>query len=67
MGDYIIEISMSIIAVFIAIRGVASYYFGKIAKEKGFDFSTYLLLSIFLGLIGYLMVVALPDRKGNKQ
>lgn len=67
MGDYSVEIFVTILAIFIAVRGVASYYFGKIAREKGFDFSTYLLLSIFLGLIGYLMVVALPDRKGNKQ
>lgn len=66
MGDYSVEIFVTILAIFVAVRGVASYYFGKIAREKGFDFSTYLLLSIFLGLIGYLMVVALPDRK-NKQ
>ena len=55
--------------VVIAIIGVhvyVSFLFGKIAKKKGYDGTKYTLLCVFLGLIGYLLVVALPDR-GNKE
>lgn len=42
------------------------YYIAKkfyfIAKEKGYDKKQYLWLSFFFGMIGYLLVVALPDR-----
>ncbi len=36
--------------------------FGVIAKEKGYAYVKYLNWSFFLLPIGYLMVIALPDR-----
>ena len=40
--------------------------FGKIAEDKGYDRSKYGLWTGFLGIIGMLMVCALPDR-GRQQ
>lgn len=39
--------------------------FGRIAEEKGFSAQRYRRMCFWLGLIGILMVIALPDRKGN--
>lgn len=36
--------------------------FYQIAEYKGYSHSKYLWLTFFLGLIGMLLVVALPDR-----
>ena len=36
--------------------------FAKIAEEKGYDRRKYLLWCFFGGLLGYMMVIALPDR-----
>ena len=40
--------------------------FYKIAVCKGFDEKKYLWLPFFFGMIGYLLVVALPDH-GKKE
>ena len=37
--------------------------FYKAAVEKGYPQDKYLWLPFFLGLVGYLLVIALPDRK----
>lgn len=36
--------------------------FYQIAIMKGFNESKYLWISFFLGMIGYLLVIALPDK-----
>ena len=41
--------------------------FYKIAKEKGHDSVTYYRFAFWLGIVGYLMVIALPDRKHEEQ
>ena len=58
---------MIIIGIIIAIVVdiLAAYEFYKIAKEKGYDDQKYLVYSLLFGLIGYLMVIALPDRSNN--
>ncbi len=50
---------------------VLAYFIGNefktIAEMKGHDGSRYFWWSFLLGPVGYLMVVALPDRKGNAE
>lgn len=36
--------------------------FYQIAIMKGFNESKYLWISFFLGMVGYLLVIALPDK-----
>lgn len=50
----------------IVIQAYLATVFSNIAQEKGYDDSKYFLLPLFFGIIGYLAVVALPDR-GNEQ
>lgn len=52
--------------VVIGVHVLVSYLFGQIAKMKGHDVTKYTLICVFLGLFGYLMVIALPDR-GKKE
>ena len=49
----------------IAISIIVALEFGKIAEAKGHSKVKYFWFSFLFGLIGYLMVVALPDR-GNQ-
>lgn len=39
--------------------------FGEIAEEKGYSYKTYVIWCYIFTAIGYLMVIALPDR-GNQ-
>jgi len=49
---------------------VISYFlancFYEIACEKGFDARKYFWISFLLGIVGYLLVIALPDRKTER-
>jgi hypothetical protein len=58
----VILIVLGAIAV-IAIDILISLEFYKIAEMKGHPERKYLWLSVLLGIIGYLLVVALPDRR----
>lgn len=58
---------MGLIIVFIFVGLVISYILAEefvyIAKKKGFSDKRYFWFCFLFGIIGYLMVVALPDRK----
>lgn len=60
---------LGIAAAVVAYAALASYLancFYDIACEKGFYERRYFWIPFLLGLVGYLMVVALPDRKKEK-
>ena len=40
--------------------------FESVAKDKGYTGRKYYYLCFFLGIIGYLLVIALPDRANQK-
>lgn len=48
--------------VYLVIDYFIANEFYKAAAEKGYDDEKYLWLSFFLGAVGWLLVVALPDR-----
>lgn len=58
MGWYIL-----ILIVVLCIQGAIASVFRRIAAEKGFDEAKFFWCPFLLGLIGYMMVIALPDRK----
>ena len=41
--------------------------FYKVAQDKGYSNKKYLWISFWLGIIGYLLVIALPDRRKTAQ
>ena len=51
-----------ILCIVVAINVITAYFFGEIAKDKGYDLAKYAVLCAFLGLAGWIMVAALPDR-----
>lgn len=49
-----------------AIPVFASICFYEIAKMKGYDQIKYLIIPLVLDIIGYLIIIALPDRGSIK-
>lgn len=63
------EAAIAIVSIVLLIAGVfiwriVSREFGRIAGEKGYPARPYARYTFWLGLVGMLMVIALPDRKG---
>ena len=54
-----------ILIIYLVINFFVSKCFYAIACEKGFEQQRYFLLPFLLGIIGYLLVVALPDRRNQ--
>ena len=59
-------ISLTIISIAILINIFIASKFSTIAEEKGHDGSTYFWWCFILGMIGYIMVAALPDYHSRK-
>ena len=51
-----------IIAVILTVDFFVACEFSSIAEEKGYESKPYFWYTFFLGIVGMLMVVALPDR-----
>lgn len=47
---------------FVVIRIYAATAFSNIAEEKGHNEKEYFWLPLLFGMVGYLAVIALPDR-----
>ncbi|MDO4982808.1 MAG: hypothetical protein Q4E35_04545 [Eubacteriales bacterium] len=52
------------VAVFAVHCFVAAEFF-DVAKMKGWSQKKYLIMAILLWIVGYLLIVALPDRTGT--
>ena len=61
-APFIILILVLIIGALIWLWFFISSEFGRIAEDKGFSAQRYRRMCFWLGLIGILMVIALPDR-----
>ncbi len=61
---WIILASLAVIAAVVWILWLVAQEFYAAAKAKGYSEKKYLWICFLLGVIGYLLVVALPDR-GN--
>ena len=55
-----------VVIVGIIISVIVSCLFGEIAKMKGHSYAKYFVICLFLGLAGWIMVSALPDRSKNE-
>lgn len=53
--------------VAIVFSGIFAGWFSSVAKEKGFYSDKYFWICFFFNIVGYLLVVALPDRGNNRQ
>lgn len=62
MGPVVLLL-VAVVALWLAWYLANQFY--EVAKEKGFTDRKYLWICFWLGAIGYLLVIALPDR-GNR-
>lgn len=62
--EYVITIIFFALIIRFAVWYYISQEFYEIAKEKGYSEKKYLWITFFLGIIGALLIAAMPDR-GN--
>lgn len=55
-------IGILIVLVYFVLAYVIAGWFSEAAKEKGYSSSKYFWACFLLGLAGWLLVIALPDR-----
>ena len=71
IGAFAEGIGMLLIGVFFATYFIFEYYlaglFYFIAVDKGYTEKVYLWLCFWIGLIGYMLVIAMPNRGSNPQ
>lgn len=57
-------LSLIIALVLLAVHCFVSVEFYRVAVMKGWPEKKYLLFAIFLWVVGYMLIIALPDRGG---
>lgn len=62
MGHLLLVIAVCALILWVLYLIAKEFY--KVAQAKGYSQKKYLWLPFWLGVIGYLLVIALPDR-GN--
>lgn len=51
-----------IVLVYFVLASIIAGWFSEVAREKGYSSSKYFWICFFMGLVGQLLVIALPDR-----
>lgn len=64
MEILIVIVVASVLALWINYLIAKEFYFA--AREKGYSGKKYLWICFFLGMVGYLLVIALPNRASVK-
>lgn len=60
------SLSLLLVVLWLFVGAYVASAFQEVAEEKGFKNSRkYFWLTFLLGIVGMLLVVALPDRKGK--
>lgn len=50
------------VAVLLVFAYFIAHWFFEVAEEKGYHSKKYFWICFWLGVVGYLLVIALPDR-----
>lgn len=67
MGGVVILVYIIALVIGFILAWYLANCFYEIACEKGFEENKYFWIPFWLGIIGYLLVAALPDRKKAEQ
>lgn len=51
-----------IVLVYFVLASIIAGWFSEVAREKGYSSPKYFWICFFMGLVGQLLVIALPDR-----
>ncbi len=60
-------VSLLVLAACLVVNWFAAGEFYKIAEDKGYHGQKYFWWAFLLPLVGYLMIVAMPDRGGEQR
>lgn len=63
IAAFYIFLIIVVVAIFIKLNSYIAGCFYDAAKEKGFDSRRYFWIPFWFGIVGYLLVVALPNKK----
>jgi len=66
-GDGIYTLSSLGVALFILLDYYLAGWFYFIAVDKGYSSTAYLKIAFIFTMIGYLLIIAMPDRGTTKQ
>ena len=55
------------VVVVLCLNGFLASEMSDTAQMKGYEKSRYFHICFWLGILGYLCIIALPDRKGREQ
>ena len=64
MGTFL---TVFLIFIILIINFFVATEFSSIAEEKGYESKSYFWYTFLLGIVGMLMVIALPDRGQTKE
>ena len=56
-----------VLAIIIVLAYYIAKWFFEVAEEKGYHDRKYFWICFWLGIVGYLLVVAMPDRGNGQQ
>ena len=62
-----IAVYLMVIALVFVLSYFIAKWFYEVAEEKGYHDRKYFWICFWLGAIGYLLVVAMPDRGNGQQ
>lgn len=62
MSMNISGIGILIVLVYFVLASIIAGWFSEVAREKGYSSPKYFWICFFMGLVGQLLVIALPDR-----
>lgn len=62
MSMNISGIGILIVLVYFVLAYFIAGWFSEVAREKGYSSPKYFWICFFMGLVGQLLVIALPDR-----
>ena len=62
MLELIIFFYIAILALAIYLQYILASFFANVAEEKGYHEKRYFWTPFWLGIVGYLLVIALPDK-----
>lgn len=63
MGGAVVVLFIAILLILILVLGLIADEFFKIAKMKGHNNRKYFWISFLCGIVGYMLVIALPDNR----
>ncbi len=67
MEDWGVIILVIGVSISLILMSIFPLEFADVARRKGYDSSKYFWLTLLFGWVGYILVLALPDKNASEQ